>query len=478
MGNGGAIRVESNEVLVPVVVLDKKRVAELQAMSYAAFGSQMAAGSSTVWEGIAVRDLNSRDFRLFEDGAARQIASVTLVPLDTPLIRDNSGRYREFVGIGGGTWTERAWEDTFRDYIPAGSRVLDWPPLPSYVIAYSPTEGSDGSCHQVVVEVDRPNTLVYSRSEFCNARNSPADPMTGTKIGKQLETALLSNKDGRSNVSVAAIPFFDSDGRSLTRVVVEFPSKSVEDACTTEPDTVGVLGVVSTKGGEEFERFGDLAYWSVANGSAVGDLIPLLRSQAYPNAQCVFDGPLRYETQLHLRPGEYDLRVELMDGKKFGRAEASFTVDSYDNKRLAISGVALARRFGEAPVGSQGVPTALPENFAPLVTKGVEVTPTANTDFKKDDPFYFYCQVLVPAVAGPPSVQAHLQILDLKTGETVKQLQPVDAAPYAVQGSPIVPIGGGVDIKSLPKGSYQLQVRAVDSGGQTTAWHSADFTIR
>ena len=40
----------------------------------------------------------------------------------------------------------------------------------------------------------------------------------------------------------------------------------------------------------------------------------------------------RYETQLTLPPGEYQLQVIVSDGKKFGRSQTPMTVDSLDKK--------------------------------------------------------------------------------------------------------------------------------------------------
>jgi hypothetical protein len=476
MGNGGAIRVESNEVLVPVLVLDKKRVAQLQGMNPYIFDQEVSIGNFSAWQAAAVRDLTARDFRLLVDGREEPIKGV--IPQEQgspPIVRDNVGRYVEFVGIGGGTWTERAAEDDSPNY-PVGT--VDLPPLPGYLISYLPSEASQETCHHLAVMVNRPDSLVFSRDEYCDARNAPSDPLRGTKLGTQLEADLVSEKKGKIDMSVAAIPLFGSLGGFVVRIVAEFPSKPVLDDCTTQPEAVGVFGTFSTESGI-VESFSDVAFSSVANGSSVGDIAAFLVAPQVPNRQCMFESPIRYETQVHLPPGKFGLRVVLTDGKKLGRADVPVTVNSYDRTQLAISGIAIARRFREAPTGSQQPPTALPENLAPLVTKGIEVTPTANTHFKKGDLFYFYFQIYKPQIFGAnePTVEARLRIVDVKTGSIVKQLEPASAESYATPGNPVISIGGGIDLSNLPNGSYELEVQATDSAGNASPWRVVDFTV-
>lgn len=479
MGNGGAIRVESNEVLVPVLVLDKMHLAEAQHMDPGILRYETANGDTKAWESIGVRGLSRRDFRVFEDGREQPIVNVSITfqgVSPSPLVRDNTGRYREFVGIGGGTWTERAWEDTWIPTLPKGETYFNPPPLPIYMVAFMPRSTTAGSCHHVTVQVNRPDSVTYSRREYCDVRRgTPADPLNGTKLGKQLRAALNSKESGKTGLFVAAIPLFSRAG-FLTRIVADFPDKPFYDDCVSSPEVAGVLGEISATSGDLVERFSDVGFWSVANGGAVGILTALLPL----DPQCYFDGPFRYETQIKLPSGEYSVRVALKDGGKHWVAQTPLIVPRYNVNQLAISGIVLARRFRPSSTTTQISPTVLPENFSPLITKGVEVTPTANPRFREGGPVYFYFQVYDPQMLGArqETVTLHMQILGLKTGQVVKQLEPANVAPYAKPGDPVIPIGGGIDITQLPQGHYQLQAQATDSAGHSTAWRSVDFTIR
>jgi hypothetical protein len=197
----------------------------------------------------------------------------------------------------------------------------------------------------------------------------------------------------------------------------------------------------------------------------------------------------RYETQLTLPAGEYNVRVVLNARTKFGRAETPVTVDSYDRKELGLSAVSLCKEVQDAfPYISQNQPK-LPIRivkprfnyvpYVPLVSEDIEFKPTADTRFKKHATLYTYFDIYEPLLEGqsPAAVQFQMRIVDLKTGDLLSDSQPISASPYTKAGSSIIPVGRGMDISKLPIGSYRLDVRAADSTGKSTAWRSANFTV-
>ena len=194
----------------------------------------------------------------------------------------------------------------------------------------------------------------------------------------------------------------------------------------------------------------------------------------------------RYETQLTLPPGEYDLRVALGDGTRFGRAEIPFTVDSYHRNGLAMSQVSLCKQITDVAANSSQnrstfkLPGAwdqkLPGDYKPLVSRDIEFKPTGNAHFKKRGTLYTYFEIYEPLLS-PATVQFAMRVVDSKTGEVISDSQPISAAPYKKTGSSIIPVGRGLDISKLPKGSYRLDVQATDSTGKSTPWRTANFTV-
>jgi hypothetical protein len=235
--------------------------------------------------------------------------------------------------------------------------------------------------------------------------------------------------------------------------------------------------MVLNKEGKLVTRFSDLADRESVSG-------PKRVHDTGPN---VIGAEDRYETQLSLPPGEYNLRVALGDGKRFGRAEIPLTVEAFDRKTLAISTVSLCKQIDDVSAYSSrygsvlaGAWTAkLSGNYVPLVSDDIEFKPTGNTRFKKAETLYTYFEVYEPLLAeqSPATIQIQMRIVDVKTSVLKSDSQPISATPYVKPGSPVIPIGRGIDISRLPRGSYRLDVQATDSAGKSTAWRTANFTI-
>jgi hypothetical protein len=268
-----------------------------------------------------------------------------------------------------------------------------------------------------------------------------------------------------------AADFFTDTEAARVHVVLDWPWESLK----LDSTTYSVLGMAFKKDGSLATRFSDLLEY--LSPEELREL----------NGAYLDSGPAeiatRYETQLILPPGEYNVRVALSDGTKFGRAEIPLTVDSYDRNELAISKVALCKQIQDASAYSPKSPVQLPGNrttkipgsYVPLVSKDIEFKPTAYTRFKKRETLYTYFQIYEPSHEA--TVQIQMRIVNVRTGEVQSDSQPISAAPYIKAGSSIIPVGRGLDISKLPKGSYRLDVRATDSTGKSTAWRSANFTV-
>jgi len=452
------IRVESSNVVVPVLVLDKTRVDQLHQMDLAIFVQGVSGHDSQILDNLVVPGLSVSDFQIFEDGKEQTIKRLTCESLAADEVQSTKGAS---VGSDRPTATPH-------------STVLDLPNWPTYLIAYAQPPSRAGSCHTVAVKVDRPNSLVYSRTEYCNTKYSLADPLEGTTLGDQLERDLNSKKGGKIALSLSSVSVFGDPEMTLTDVVIEFPQKTIRlegNDCDKALLPIGILGAIYSKDGTLKARFSHL----YLNGGFQGQLLPPLLPTS---DSCVLRSPDRYETQAALPPGEYNLRVVLSEGKKLGRAEAPLEVEAYDWSKLAMSGIALAHGYRQLPTPRTG------ENDAPghklLVSKGFDVIRTADTRFKKGESLDFYLEIYDPRRVGSSAgkVEAYLRILNSKTGQVVKALQPVDAAPYAKTGDPIIPIGGGIDISGLPKGSYSLEAQATDSVSGHTPWRAVNFSIK
>jgi hypothetical protein len=111
----GPIRVESKEVLVPVVVIDKKGQAQLQREApslakQALDGKKLVIFDESV-AAIAIPDLTAQEIHLFEDGVEQSIVNATFEPEPYWNVKDNLGYHSEFIGRGEGRWSGPQWPE-------------------------------------------------------------------------------------------------------------------------------------------------------------------------------------------------------------------------------------------------------------------------------------------------------------------------------------------------------------------------------
>jgi hypothetical protein len=459
------IRVQTNQVLVPVFVLDEERLRGLTKDHADLFRAIFAGDTQRVdaiTEGVVIRDLTVADFQIQEDGKAQAIQNVTYEQSLFWNVHDNLGHHTEYIGPGGGKWSTVEW--------PPGLAAAIKPP--HYLIAYAQPESPKGSCHQITVKVNRPNVRVSARSEYCNSDHSASDPLNGTSLSKQMESDIAVPKDNSVNISLQAIALPPKSDVARVHIAIDWRWKSLKGRI----GRMGVLGMVFKKDGSPVMRFSDLADKVGASHRGSPESSGFLSNRIDLTEN-------RYETQVSLPPGEYDLRVALGDGTRFGRAESPLTVDSYDLNELAISAVSLCKQISDASPNSHKLPGAWtatqPQSYVPLVSKDREFKPTGDTLFKASETLNVYFEVYEPWHEGEPqgTVDVQIRIVESKTGTLLNDPRPMSATPYWKAGSTIIPIGRGFDISKVPRGSYRLDVRASDSKGRSTDWRSVNFSV-
>lgn len=494
MDTAGTIRVESKEVFVPVLVVDSQRLEKLERMNRSVYWHHLDDGDLQFLERLAVPGLSLKDFTVLQDGEQQRIVSVAPEPQrQDPIVTDNLGKYREYVGVGGGSWAVPLWELSYSQ----GRLVDETRSFSGYAIGFMPPPSPDGSCHKIQILVDRPNSRVFSRNEYCQSSRQGADPLRGTGLGQRIESDLQKDMRNQLSLKLAATPLFANNGSVPVHVVLDYApdSNPLIVSCDHKPEPIGIIGTLWSESRKEVFRFSDEAMRRGDN-SLVNTLEFILAP--FEQDTCTFFAPIRYETQIEIAPGQYHLEIGFMDDRKFGRAEVPLTVPSYRSGQLSISGIVLARRFRDLQLQQPELPiavpstffrdtptvpaksaTALPERYPPLVTQAIEVTPTANVRFTRKGQFYFYLQVYEPQSSEmpQPSVNLNLRMVNSETNEVIRQLKPVNAAPYRLPDSLVIPVGGGILIANLPKGSYQLQAQATDSTGASTEWQSVAFAV-
>jgi len=475
-----AIRVESNQVLVPTIIFDKDRNAAVFTPPEAQCGKRDSETflklrpdepfipADCAWDQL--RGFTAKDFHVFEDGVEQKIQEVTLETPSSVTVRDNVGHHVEYSHTPGGKWSQP--DESATGFTPAGSTYF-------YRIAYSPHNAEAGKCHKIKVRVGRHNAFVFARNEYCFVQQPASNPLKNTKLGAQMEGDATSGQSGKISLNLQASFFFAGPSAARVDIALEFPWKSLshERKDGNFYATIGVLGLVYSKNsGALTTQFSDLACCRTDFSK-----FPNFQTDRPMEDFDLLNLPTRYEAQIDLAPGEYQLQVVLSDGSKFGRVETSIAIEPYDDKQLAISTVALCKRFRPASVATQEAATVnLAPKYVPLLSKGVQFTPTGDTRFKKGEPLFAYFEVYEPLLSGAATattVQTQLKITDVKTGEVKVDIGSRSAADWMQQGKSVIPIAEQIAVDKLPAGSYRLEVQTSDSAGKSTVWRTASFTI-
>lgn len=526
------LTVQTNLVLVPVFVYDPARMAQ-------APKEEMPCARATVvmffkltptepylpkdCDVTEVQGLTKEDFRLFEDGAERQIESFGAGAWRT-VVRDSLGWHIEASDTPKGIWG-----------LNELSRLKKVPFVTTeyHILGYVPRDAK-GGCHSIRVEVNRPNLLVFARDEYCTGQ-SPSDPLLGTRRGKELERILASDKRAKIALSLQAASFHVGENRSRVDVCLRFPGNDLyrkwDPSSWTLYARIGVMGVIRAADGTVAARFSDLlypSYWptfdqggakyiewekGAANlstaiprlvtpgsggrvavsdsGTGNGTLalsFPKVANEIAPDEAAIqtaldssdpFWLPARYETQMDLAPGNYSLEVVLNDEWNFGRAEMPLAIEAYDGKQLELSSVALCKSLRSAAVAAKEAAQAnFAPQYVPLVSKDILYAPVGDTSFAKGEALFAYFEVYEPQLIENPAtpVSVHLRVLDSSTGTVKEDFAPFDALPYAQPGSSVLRVGRKIPIDQLPKGNYRLEVQAT-TAGRSTPWRAANFAV-
>jgi hypothetical protein len=527
------LTVQTNLVLVPVFVYDPARMAqapkEEMPCARAAVVTFFKLAPTEPYlpkdcDVTEVQGLSAKDFRLFEDGVEQQIESFEAAAWRT-VVRDNLGWHLQASATPRGIWS-----------LSELSTIKKVPFVTTdfHILGYVPRDAK-GGCHRIRVEVNRPNLLVFARDEYCGGQ-SPSDPLVGTGQGKELDRILASEKRGKISLSLQGATFYTGGDHSLVDLCLRFSSNDLYrkwDASNwTLYARIGVMGVIRRKDGTVAARFSDLlypSYWptfdqggakyiawekgttdlstaiprlltpSTGGKVAVSDSgtgnstlalsFPNVANEIAPDEVAIktaldssdpFWLPTRYETQVDLPAGDYDLEVVLNDGWNFGRAKIPLTVEPYDGKQLALSSVALCKSLRSAAVAAkENAQASFAPQYVPLVSRNILFSPSGYTSFAKGESLFAYFEVYDPQLAENPAapVSVHLRILDASTSKVKEDFASIDAASYKQAGSSVLRIGRKLPIDQLPTGAYRLEVQAAGSKG-STAWRAATFEVK
>lgn len=333
-----------------------------------------------------------------------------------------------------------------------------------YLLGYNPPESNDGSCHTIKVKVERVGLEVRARSGYCNLK--PLDALAGSPVEKQLEGHATGAAPGNVTATMQAPFFYTSANIARVDLALDIPSSTLnfEKVRGREHAAINILGIAYKPDGSVGARFSDTADLDFDDKKQVDEFLKQ---------------PYHYENEFELASGNYKLTVVFSSGnERFGKIEMPLVIDPYRDKQFSISGVALSNDIRQTSGNSAGFDSELLENKTPLLVQGLEFMPSASNRFKTTDVAAIYAEVYEPLLkdANPPQVAYEMFIRERKTGaekvhigEEIKKMQP---------GNPVVPFGVRLPLDKLGAGDYQVELRAVDSVGNSSTTRVADFQVQ
>lgn len=444
---------EASEVVVPVVVLDRTHV-------------RLAAQSTYEELDEEITNLAAGDFQVFEDGVERPVHNVSLELPHVIDVQDNVSRHLEYSFTPAGFWSSP-------DVWPPSALGPALHLLPIYFVSYEPPPTSRGSCHRIRVKVKRRHATVYARDEYCNIRHSSSDPLAGTDVGRRMERFANSAEHGQFPVSVQVGWLLGNAGGNRVDVALKFPWSAIKREWhrVNLYAMVAILGVLRDRNGKIVARFSDIAStlpWNFYRGPLPPDPNLLMRWEFAAI-------PTRYETQLNLPTGDYDLRLVVTDGQEFGRVDVPVNVGGRHDDSFAVSGTILCDRFHEVLEGMRAAARA--PQYVPLLANGREFTPAAGTRFMQSQPLISYFEIYKPVADATQGARFRIRVTDMNTGELRidSDWQTVETGFWPRNRA--TPVTAKLSTDNLSPGNYSLEVQASDSTGRIMSRHLTSFVI-
>jgi len=452
--------------------------------------------------------LSANDFHIFDNGVEQKINY--LQEFDSS-VRDVNQQWFFYPHIRG-TWS------AFLSY-----DVAPVAPTATYIIGYVPSLLRSGDCRTIRV-VAGDNDVVLDRTGYCHTDESDTATVQGKKLVARMETFAKSGE--RGSIEVTSQPFvfwssrilslmsnnpetrtglaLESSAANYTYVVVVHDSKapaSVQIAteyeletkkwdypCPSDHPAIYVFGVVYKTSGEVAARFGDSYPCRSEDSSFLMDVgfDPDFDFDRARNAGTRYPGrrlpiPTRFNTQVELQPGDYDVHVVVSDGHKFGQARMPLRVEPIDGHSLTISDIALNGILRDASwlLREAAMVSPAPLVPSPLVSKQAQFIPVPDTTLRRSSSLPLYFEIYQPLLADRTAeVYFRLKITDLKDGRVVMNAGPTSAAQSVTPGNVVIPIALNVDSQTLQSGRYKVEIQASDSAGHTTDWRMDKFEIQ
>jgi hypothetical protein len=462
------IHVETREVVLPVQVIEETKDPK-GLLTYPDGTVQHVY----ILHSRELKGLSAKSFHIFEGSVEQSIQHFSLEKENQWVTRDNVGQHVEYSCTPKGIWSGSDRKEI------ATIQSLQ---LHTYLLTYVPPSSPEGTCHRIALKIDHKHATIFAPEQYCNMKDPLSDPVKGTDLGERLLNSLVSQPTESLPLLVQVNPFV---GR--VNISAQIPADLLKRSWhgTQLRTSIAILGLIYDKTEKIVSRFSDIACVPPESNVEWNGPLPPDDAHIHPLISQLMKYwedlmvPTTYQAQLELGPGDYRLELVLTDGEKFGRSITTVTADDFMKEGLAISGIALCKRYHTPSVDERG-PTRAPQ-YVPLMFDGVEFTPTGDTQFKEGEQLMTYVEIYGSELRAPAATKLFLEmkIIDEKTGELKigTGVRPVDSQVRPDSQPPAIPIVWKMEVAKLPAGSYRLEAQASDSAGNKTPWRTTPFSV-
>jgi VWFA-related protein len=333
-----------------------------------------------------------------------------------------------------------------------------------YLLGYAPAVSAEGICHTLKVKVDRGGTEVRARSGYCNAR--PNDLLAGNAIEKDLESHANGEMKGNVTGSMETPFFYTASNLAQVHLAVQIPSSALkfDKVKGKQHASLNILGIAYKTDNTIAARFSDTVNLDLGDKKEVEEFEKR---------------PLHYENQFGIASGKYNLKVVFSSGNEsFGRIEEPLVIDAFGDQQFSIGSLVLSDSLRRTADAATDLDSLLLEDRTPLVVQGFEISPSATNQFKTTDTAAIYTEVYEPLMKkpNPPDVAYELFIIDTKTNQQKSHLG--SRLPKSANTNPVIPLGLKLPVTQLGPGSYRLELRALDSAGNSSTMRSTEFVVQ
>ena len=435
--------------------------------------------------------LTVADFHVLDNGVEQPINYFKETDFQAA---DNSKQWR-FVPTVPGTWGTLLSFDNLE--LPSAT----------YLIGYIPSGPESAECHTIQIVV--PSRDVQISHDYYCLSDHPYSRLAGFSQSAKLSARMreFANSSSRGSITVSAgsftfwssgvlsllsedavagasqlpsgeftyaIEVHDSTAPATVHIALNFdsPVSRWDYPCSNNRPAVHILGIAYKITGEIAGQFSD-------QFSCAAVPIPLQHAERYLAGWIAV--PSRFDTQLELRPGDYNLRVVVTNGHNFGRALVPLKVEPLENQRLTVSDVVVGGVVRDARWVAREAASVAPAPVvpSPLVSKNLQFFPDPDTParLRKGNPLFLYFEIYQPSENMGQTVYYSMRVMDSKTGSVLMNTGPMSAANWMMPGNAVIPIGVKLDTGGFPKGTYRLEVQASGAQEKATEWRRVAFQI-